>query len=87
MSFPLLVFYIPGFEGSIGLNDRSRTLLVSVIRRQPTVSVTLAMEVLGTGGTPQGVNGTEISSGSIPGRAALGGAALTPGSSGAMSPE
>jgi hypothetical protein len=39
MPFPLLAFWILGFEGSVVLNDRSHTLLVSVVRRQPAVSV------------------------------------------------
>jgi hypothetical protein len=52
MLFPLSAFWIPGFEGSIGLNGRSRTLLVLVIRQQPVVLVALAMEVPGVGGAP-----------------------------------
>jgi hypothetical protein len=35
--FPLPAFQILGFEGSVGLNGRSRTLLSPVIRRQPAV--------------------------------------------------
>jgi hypothetical protein len=48
MLFPLPAFQILGFEGSIGLNDRSLTLLVLVVRQQPAVA--LAMEVPVTGG-------------------------------------
>jgi hypothetical protein len=39
MPFPLPAFQIPGFEGSVGLSDRSRTLLVVVVHQQPAVSV------------------------------------------------
>jgi hypothetical protein len=70
MLFPLSAFWIPGFEGSIGLNGRSRTLLVLVIHQQLVVSVALAMEVPGVGGAPWGIVGTEMSGASIPGRAA-----------------
>jgi hypothetical protein len=49
--------------------------------------VALAVEVLGTGNAPRGVIGTEMSGASIPESAASGGAASTPGSSGAMHPE
>jgi hypothetical protein len=87
MPFPLLAFRIPGFEGSIGLNDRSCTLLVPVILRQPAMSVALATEVPGIGGTPWGIVGTKMSGASIPGRTAPGGAASAPGSSGAMHSE
>jgi hypothetical protein len=87
MLFPLSAFWIPGFEGSIGLNGRSRTLLVLVIRQQPVVLVALAMEVPGVGGAPWGIVGTEMSGASIPERAAPAGAASAPGCSGAMRPE
>jgi hypothetical protein len=45
------------------------------------------MEVLGTCNAPRGIIGTEMSGASIPESAASGGAASTPGSSGAMHPE
>jgi hypothetical protein len=67
MPFPVLAFRIPCFEGSIGLNDRSRTLLASVNRRQPAVPVALATEVPGVGGAPRGVIGTEMSGARNPG--------------------
>jgi hypothetical protein len=51
MLFPLPAFQISGFEGSVGLNDRGRTLLVPVVRRQPAMSVALATEVPSVGGT------------------------------------
>jgi hypothetical protein len=50
MLFPLPAFQISGFEGSVGLNDRGRTLLVPVVRRQPAMSVALATEVPSVGG-------------------------------------
>jgi hypothetical protein len=68
MSFLLPAFQISGFEGSIGLNDRSRTLLVSVVRRQLAVSV--AMEVPGTGGAPRGIVGVKMTGASFPRNAA-----------------
>jgi hypothetical protein len=37
MLFPLPAFQILGFEGSVGLNGRSHTLLAPVIHRQPAV--------------------------------------------------
>jgi hypothetical protein len=52
MSFLLPAFQISCFEGSIGLNDKSRTMLVSVVHHQPVVSMALATEVLGAGGAP-----------------------------------
>jgi hypothetical protein len=72
---------------NIGLNDRSHTLLLLVVRRQPTVAVVLATEVLGASGAPQGVIGTEISGASVSENSILGGATSAPGSSGAMSLE
>jgi hypothetical protein len=59
-------FQIRGFEGSIGLNDNSHTLLAPVIHWQSTVSMALPMEVSGAGGAPWGVIGTEMSSASVP---------------------
>jgi hypothetical protein len=79
MSFPFPAFRILGFEGSVGLNDRRCTLLVPVIRWQSAVSVALAMEVPGVGGTPRGIVGTEMSGSSIPRSAAPGGAASAQG--------
>jgi hypothetical protein len=55
MSFPLPAFQIPGFVGSVGLNDRSHILLLSVVCRQPVVSVALAAEVTGAGSAPRGI--------------------------------
>jgi hypothetical protein len=65
MPFLLPAFWIPGFERNVGWNDRSRTLLPSVVHRRPTVVVALAMEVSGTGGAPQGIIGNEMSGTSI----------------------
>jgi hypothetical protein len=87
MSFPLPAFWILGFEGSIGLNGRSRTLLSPVIHRQLAVLVEMAMEVPGAGGTPWSIVGTDMSSASIPRNATPGGIASTPESSGVMRPE
>jgi hypothetical protein len=84
MPFPLPAFQILGFEGSVGLNDRSRTLLVSGICRQLAVSVALAMEVLGAGGAPRGIIGTEMSGASVPRSAAPGEAVSAPKSLGTM---
>jgi hypothetical protein len=67
MPFPLPPFWILGFEGSVGLNDRSCTILVPVVHRQSTVAVALATEVPGIGDAPQGVIGTEVSGASIHG--------------------
>jgi hypothetical protein len=85
MLFPLLAFRIPGFEGNIGLNDRRCALLVLVIYRQSAVLVALATKVPGAGSAPRGIVGTEMSGASVPGCAAPGGAASTPGASSAMS--
>jgi hypothetical protein len=87
MSFLLRAFWISSFEGSIGLNDKSHTLLVLVVHQQWTVAVALATEVPGIGGAPQGVVGNEMFGASAFSSAALGGAASAPGSSGAMSSE
>jgi hypothetical protein len=87
MPFPLPAFWIPGFQGSVRLNGKRCTLLVPVVHRQSVVAVVLATEVPGTGGAPQGVIGTKMSSASISGSTALGGAGSTLGSSDAMSPE
>jgi hypothetical protein len=48
----LPAFQILGFEGSIVLNGRSRTVLAPVIHRQPAVSVALSMELPDAGGAP-----------------------------------
>jgi hypothetical protein len=84
MLFPLPAFQIRGFEGSVGWNDTSRTLLVPIIHLQPTASVALAMEVLGVGGAPWGIIGTEMFGASVTRGVVPGGAALASGSSGAM---
>jgi hypothetical protein len=81
------MFQIPGVEGRVGLNDRSRTLLVPVIRWQLVVLVVLAMEVPGASGAPWGVIGTGMSGASNLRSAAPSGVASTPGSLGAMRPE
>jgi hypothetical protein len=60
MPFLLPAFWILGFERNVGWNDRSRTLLPSVVHQRPTVAVALAMEVSGTGGAPQGIIGNEM---------------------------
>jgi hypothetical protein len=85
--FSLPAFWILGFEESVGLNGRSRTLLVSVIRWQPAVSVALAMEVPGIGGAPRGIVGTKMSGASILRNSAPAGAASAPVSSGVKHPE
>jgi hypothetical protein len=82
--FPLPAFWIPRFEGSIGLNDRSHTLPVPVIHQQLAMSVVLAVEVPGTGGAPQDVIGTKMSGANVPRSTAPGGAASTPRSLGTM---
>jgi hypothetical protein len=87
MLFPLSMLQIPGFEGSIALNGRSHTLVVPVVHRQPALSIALATEVLGAGGAPRGIVGTEMSGASIPGSVAPGGASSALGSSGTMLPE
>jgi hypothetical protein len=89
MPFLLPAFWIPGFEGNVGLNDRSCTLQVPVVCRQlaVAVAVALAMEVPGTGGTLQGIVGTEMSGASVSGSVAPGGVASALGSSGTMSLE
>jgi hypothetical protein len=75
MPFPLPPFWILGFEGSVGLNDRSCTILVSVVHRQSAVAVAVA----GIGGAPQAIVGTKLSGASISRSAAPGGAGSTPG--------
>jgi hypothetical protein len=75
MSFPLPTFWIPCFEGTIRLNDRSHTILVSVVHRQSAVAVA----VVGIGGAPQGIVGTKMSGASVSRSAAPGGAGSTPG--------
>jgi hypothetical protein len=87
MLFLLLAFWILGFEGSIGLNGRSHTLLASVFHRQPVVSLALAMELPGTGSAARSVIGTEMSGANLPDSATPGGVVSVPGSSGAMRPE
>jgi hypothetical protein len=72
MSFPLPAFQIPGFEGSVWSNDRSCTILVPVVRWEPTVSVALATEVLGASGTTRVIVGTEMPGASVPKTAARG---------------
>jgi hypothetical protein len=51
------------------------------------MSVALDTDVLGIGGAPRGVVGTEMFGASIPENAAPGGAASAPGSLGTMCPE
>jgi hypothetical protein len=80
MPFPLAAFWIPGFEGNIGWNDRGHISLVLVVLRRSAVA--LATKVSGVGGAPQDIIGTEMSGAS----ASRSAATYLPSSSNSVSP-